>query len=555
MGEQTRMGDRESSSIVRLRLRLRGRVQGVGYRPFVYRTAQALKLSGWIHNDNQGVLLEAQGAPAAIGAFVLTIVSDAPSPARVDDWHQEACPLEVESGFVILPSQVDGPTTAVILPEVATCADCLSEISDPSNRRYQYPFTNCTHCGPRFTIIRSLPYDRPNTTMLKFAMCEQCCREYEDPLDRRFHAQPNACPVCGPRLRLIDKSFQDLVPQDLALSAAADLVRKGLILAVQGLGGFHLIINSIDEAAVHHLRQRKHRWEKPLAVMVRDLGQARECVDLGPTEEALLTSPEGPIVLCSKRASSLVAAGVAPDTPLLGIMLAPTPLHYLLLNHLGCPIVATSGNLSEEPICIDPKEATARLANIAQAWLIHDRPIERHMDDSVVHVVHGEPQLVRRARGYAPLPVTVPHSNQVVLALGGHQKNTISLAIDDQVFLSQHIGDLENHETKQAFKHAIFDLLRLYAATPDVIAHDWHPDYASTQFAEESSKQGGRLAGIPRVAVQHHHAHLAACLADANYPDPVLGVIWDGSGLGPDGTIWGGNSCWAIAMVSNELRQ
>jgi hydrogenase maturation protein HypF len=515
-------------------------VQGVGFRPFVYRTAQALNLRGWVQNDNQGALLEVQGERQHVDAFVSKVVSEAPSPAHVDTFNQESCPLVPETGFAIIASHGQGPISATILPEISTCADCLREVDDPSNRRYKYPFTNCTHCGPRFTIIQSLPYDRPNTSMSIFAMCVDCQREYEDPLDRRFHAQPNACPVCGPRLRLIDRNRQDIVAPAFAISRAAELIQQGLIVAAQGLGGFHLIVDATHQAAVRLLRQRKHRWEKPLAVMVQNIEQAREHIDFGPTEEALLTSPEGPIVLGRKRKQSSIASGVAPDTPFLGVMLATTPLHHLLLNHVNTPIVATSGNLSEEPICIDPREATIRLAEIADAWLVHDRPIERHMDDSVVHIVCGEPQLLRRARGYAPLPVFVSDSKQVVLALGGHQKNTIALGIGDRVFVSQHIGDLESLETKQALERVIFDFLRLYAVTPDIIAHDRHPDYASTQLAEHLTAQRGPLAGIPRVAVQHHHAHLAACLADANHSGTVLGVVWDGSGLGLDGTIWGG---------------
>jgi len=534
------MADQESSIVVRVQLRLRGRVQGVGFRPFVYRTAQALGLSGWVRNDAQGVLVEAQGERATVESFIATIVQRAAPPARVDDWQQHARPTEQESGFLIGESEMGGRATAVILPEVATCADCLREIDDPSNRRYQYPFTNCTHCGPRFTIIRSLPYDRPNTTMAKFTMCQDCRREYDDPRDRRFHAQPNACPVCGPQLRLVGPAFQDLGDRDHALSVAVEQVRQGFIVAVQGLGGFHLVVDATNQEAVQALRNRKHRWEKPLAVMVYGVEQARECVELLPTEVELLTSPEGPIVLCRKRVDSPIASAVAPDTPYLGVMLATTPLHHLFVKRLGRPIVATSGNLSEEPICIDPKEATSRLHGIAATWLIHDRPIERHMDDSVVHVVCGKPQFLRRARGYAPLPVTVPHSNHLVLAVGGHQKNTVALAIEDRVFVSQHIGDLESHETQCAFERAIFDFMRLYGAVPDIIAHDRHPDYASTQLAERLTAAGSPLAGIPLFAVQHHHAHLAACLADAGHQGQALGIVWDGSGYGMDGTIWGG---------------
>lgn len=534
------MTNQASPSLVRLRLRLRGRVQGVGFRPFVYRTAQFMSLSGWVRNDAQGVLLEVQGPSASVQAFKSAVISAAPSPAHVDDWREEICPLQAETGFEIVTSQSQGQATATILPEVATCADCLREIDDPRNRRFQYPFTNCTQCGPRFTIVQSLPYDRPNTTMSKFVMCPDCRREYDDPLDRRFHAQPNACPVCGPRLRLVDSRLNDIGAEKTAISDAADYVQRGSVVAVQGLGGFHLVVDATNETAVQTLRRRKHRWEKPLAVMVNSVDQALTYVQLPALERALLGSPEGPIVLCLKRDQCTIAASVAPDTPYLGVMLATTPLHHLLLNRLACPIVATSGNLSEEPICIDPVEAAARLAAIADVWLIHDRPIERHMDDSVVHVVGAAPQFLRRARGYAPLPIAVPHSDQVVLALGGHQKATVALAIGDRVFLSQHIGDLESLETAQAFERVIFDFLRLYAATPDVVAHDCHPDYSSTALAERLTADGGPLAGVARVAVQHHHAHLASCLADCNYFGETLGVTWDGSGLGPDGTIWGG---------------
>ncbi len=534
------MSQQPPGNIVRLRLRLRGRVQGVGFRPFVFRMAHSLDLGGWVQNDTQGVLLEVQGPRQTVEAFKASVTLAAPSPAKVDDFSEQWLPPEAESGFEIVASHSQGQATATILPEVATCSECLREIDDPANRRYQYPFTNCTHCGPRFTIIRSLPYDRPNTTMSQFTMCVDCRREYDDPLDRRFHAQPNACPVCGPQLRLVDAKSNDVITRQSAMYAAADVVRRGSILAVQGLGGFHLVVDATNESAVQTLRQRKHRWEKPLAIMVGNVGQAGQTVELTSQEQALLTSPEGPIVLCRKLAGCQIANGVAPDTPYLGVMLATTPLHHLLLTELQCPIVATSGNLSEEPICIDPEEATDRLAGIADAWLVHDRPIERHMDDSVVHVVAGAAQFLRRARGYAPLPIAVAHSDKVVLALGGHQKSTIALGIADRVFVSQHIGDLESYQTQQAFERVILDFLRLYAVTPEVVAHDSHPDYASTLHAEHLTASGGLLAGVPRVAVQHHHAHLAACLADANYYGQALGVIWDGSGLGPDGTLWGG---------------
>ena len=525
---------------VRIVLRLRGRVQGVGFRPFVYRTAIELGISGWVRNDAQGVLLEAEGCEGAVTTFKEKIIHQVPAPARVDDWHESRCPPTAETGFAIVASDASLSKLATILPDIATCAECLRELFDPHDRRYQYPFTNCTHCGPRFTIVRELPYDRPHTTMAGFVMCADCQREYADPLDRRFHAQPNACPVCGPELSLVDASRKVVARRESALALAVSHILQGRIVAVQGLGGFHLVVDATNEAAVCELRQRKHRWEKPLAVMLRSVQQAREHVVTNSGIEALLQSPEAPIALCRKRSTSQIAPAVAPDTPHLGIMLAATPLHHWLLEQLQRPIVATSGNLSEEPICIDPSEAIERLNTIADAWLVHNRPIERHMDDSVVQLIHDEPQFLRRARGYAPLPVAVPDSSRTVLALGGHQKNTIALALRDRVFVSQHIGDLDSLQTRQACGRVVRDFLRLYAATPDVVAHDLHPDYASSQLAEQLTEPGGLLAGVPCVGVQHHHAHLAACLGDAEQSGAALGVIWDGSGLGLDGTLWGG---------------
>ena len=542
------MSASDPSSDIRIRLRLRGLVQGVGFRPFVYRTARELGLSGWVLNDPQGVLLEAQGPDAKVNEFVNTVTTAAPSPARVDAFEKTACALSKGSLFTIIESDSHGSPSATILPELATCADCLRDIEDSENRRHGYAFTNCTHCGPRFTIIQSLPYDRPNTTMSGFSMCAECLREYSDPLDRRFHAQPNACSQCGPQLQLINSAFEALVEPQLALRAAAERVRSGRIVAVQGLGGFHLVVDATNEQAVRTLRERKHRWEKPLAVMVKSVEQALTCVQLTPEEAGLLQSAEGPIVLCRKRRDIGLSEAVAPDSPYLGIMLAATPLHHLLMNELNAPIVATSGNLSEEPICIDPKDATRRLASIADVWLVHDRPIERHMDDSVVHVIEQTPQFLRRARGYAPLPVIVPTTGPVVLALGGHQKSTVALAVEDRVFVSQHIGDLASYETQRAFERVVFDFLRLYAATPAIITHDLHQDYASTQFAERLTATGGPLEGVPCLAVQHHHAHLAACLADANHEGQALGVIWDGTGLGLDGTIWGGEFLYGDAF-------
>lgn len=529
--------DRRSS--IRIRLRLRGRVQGVGFRPFVYGLARGLGLNGWVKNDAQGVLLEVEGNAGAVDDFKQRVIGSVPPPAHVSQHTEERCELQHEADFIIVASGQAGRKSATILPELATCADCLSEVLDEQNRRCGYPFTNCTRCGPRFTIIRELPYDRPNTTMSDFAMCEECQREYTDPSDRRFHAQPNACPVCGPELYYVDAARVIEARRDAALHAAVRHIADGHVVAIQGLGGYHLVVDATNERAVMTLRERKHRWEKPLAVMVRDLQEAREQVLLDEKCERLLQSQQAPIVLCPKRGSHSIALGVAPDTPLLGVMLPCTPLHHLLLRELNRPVVATSGNLSEEPICIEPIEAEQRLAHIADGWLSHNRPIVRHMDDSVVQLVAGAPQFMRRARGYAPLPISTFPDESVVLALGGHQKNTIALAVGDQVFVSQHIGDLDNLETRRACERVVLDLLRMYEAIPDLIVHDMHPDYASTALAEQLAGPGGALHGVATLGVQHHHAHWVACLGESGATGHSLGVIWDGSGYGTDGTIWG----------------
>lgn len=554
-----------SDTLTRTRIRVRGRVQGVGFRPFVFRVAQSLGLSGWVRNDALGVLIEVEGRESAVKTFKDKLVNELPAPAAIDECIDEACAVQHEPAFVIVASQAEGQKLATILPDLATCRDCQREVQDPSDRRHRYPFTNCTHCGPRFTIIEALPYDRPNTTMAQFTMCADCQREYEDPMDRRFHAQPNACPVCGPQLRYYESepalgtrytttgnlrapaeqlALVGAAPglkarREHALTVAVASILAGCVVAVQGLGGFHLIVDATNETAVRRLRERKHRWEKPLAIMVGNLEQARMHVELQPAVEQLLTSSEAPIVLCRKCTHSTVAQSVAPDTPYLGVMIASTPLHHLLLAAVQRPIVATSGNLSEEPICIDPDEALSRLAGIADGWLVHDRPIERHMDDSVMHIVCHVPQFLRRARGFAPLPIAVPQSDLVVLALGSHQKNTIALAVQDRVFVSQHIGDLDSLQTRQACERVVHDFLALYAVRPHVIAHDLHPDYASSELAEALTAPGALLDAVPRIAVQHHHAHLAAGLADAGQQGQALGVIWDGSGLGMDATLWG----------------
>jgi hydrogenase maturation protein HypF len=440
--------------------------------------------------------------------------------------------------FEIRHSENGGAKTALILPDVGTCDDCLREIRDPGDRRYGYPFTNCTNCGPRFTIIEALPYDRPNTTMSRFVMCPECRREYEAPLDRRFHAQPNACPSCGPQLRYFERGGdrgRDGQAAGDPLKLAAEALRAGKIIAVKGLGGFHLMCDARSDAAVALLRQRKPRRERPFAIMAPDLEWVRAHCELSPEAEALLTSPEAPITLLRRKPEvrlGAVCPCVAPDNPNLGVMLPYTPLHHLLMEALGFAVVATSGNLSDEPICIDEDEAVARLGHIADAFLAHDRPIQRHADDSIAWVSAGQPRLLRRARGFAPLPVLLKREGPTILAVGPHLKNTVSLSVGRQVFISQHIGDLESPEALGAFERVIEDFLRLYEATPAAIAHDLHPHYASTIWARE---RGGRLIGV-----QHHHAHLAACLAENQVEGSALGVIWDGTGYGTDGTIWGG---------------
>ena len=443
---------------------------------------------------------------------------------------------EGSTGFEIYPSSDCVEKTAALLPDLATCPACVADIFDANNRRYRYPFTNCTNCGPRFSIIAALPYDRAATTMHRFAMCEACAHEYQDPSDRRFHAQPNACPACGPRLGLWNRDGVEIARTHQALVAAADAIRDGRIVAVKGLGGFHLMVDARNECAVQALRVRKRREEKPFALMAPSFEQTQEYCSASHVERRLLRSPECPIVLLPRLpGENGIAASVAPGNPTLGVMLPGTPLHHLLLCELGFPVVATSGNLSEEPICTDEHDAVARLGEIADLFLVHDRPILRHMDDSVVREVCGRELVLRRARGFAPLPVQPLEMHGKlgpVLAVGGHQKNTIAAAVGAQVFISQHIGDLETEGSYQAFQAVIGAFQSLYDFTPKTIACDLHPDYLSTQYAERS--------GLPLVRVQHHHAHVLACMAENQLRPPVLGIAWDGSGMGTDGTVWGG---------------
>jgi hydrogenase maturation protein HypF len=517
----------------RAKVTVLGAVQGVGFRPFVYRLATQLRLNGWVLNSSQGVFIEVEGPLHLLQAFLVRLEKEKPPLAIVQSLECSFLDAVGYEDFEIRYSEQTGQRTALILPDVAVCSDCLRDVLDPANRRYRYPFTNCTNCGPRFSIIEDLPYDRPNTSMKQFRMCPNCEDEYHDPADRRFHAQPNACSQCGPHLELWDRRGGILACEDEALRKAAQFVGSGKILALKGIGGFQLIVDAQEEKSVLGLRTRKRREGKPFALMYPSLEQIkRDCV-VSTLEERLLVSPESPIVLLARRSSgSVPAVSVAPGSPCFGAMLPYTPLHHLLLLELGFPIVATSGNLANEPICIDESDALKRLDGIADYFLVHNRPIVRHVDDSIARVVCGREMVLRRARGYAPLPVRIDASLPCVLALGAHLKNNVALSVGRDIFISQHIGDLETTTALSAFRKTAADLPRLYDAQPELIACDLHPDYLSTKYALELRR--------PVRRVQHHWAHLLGCMAENELEAPVLGVSWDGTGYGTDGTIWGG---------------
>jgi hydrogenase maturation protein HypF len=520
--------------VLRLRVIVRGVVQGVGFRPMVYRLATESGLMGWVANSSQGVQIEVEGKKAMLDHFLLRIQEEKPPHAFIQSLEASFFdPLGFDA-FEIWESEDDGTLEAYIPADIATCSECLKEVFDPTDRRYLYPFTNCTHCGPRYSIIYALPYDRCNTTMHVFEMCEKCRQEYEDPGDRRFHAQPNACPTCGPHVQLWDRNGNTIAQHHEAIVQTAHAVLDGAIVAVKGLGGFHLLVDAGSEKGVAELRRRKHREAKPFALLFPSLEMIREECDVSSLEERLLKSSEAPIVLLRKRqrAHSRIASNVAPESPFLGAMLPYTPLHHLLLSILRVPVVATSGNISDEPICIDEHEALQRLNGIADLFLVHNRPILRQVDDSVEKVVMGREQILRRSRGYAPLPISLPEEQPDMLAVGAHQKNTIAFAKGRHACISQHIGDLETQEAHDAFRRTVASLQTLSRAEPRTVVADLHPDYASTQFAAASA--------LPVQYIQHHHAHIASCMADNDLAGPVLGVAWDGTGYGTDGTIWGG---------------
>lgn len=515
------------------RIEVRGTVQGVGFRPWVFRLAREEQLTGRVFNHSHGVTIEAFGPPQALGRFEERLRREAPPAARIESVHASEMPFEGIGAFAIVESRDDAERRVSIPPDLATCDDCLREVFDPADRRHLYPFTNCTNCGPRFTIVRDVPYDRPATTMAAFRMCPACQAEYDDPANRRFHAQPNACPACGPRLTLLSPEGAAVVSPD-PLDDVARALREGGIVAVKGIGGFHLACDATSDAAVRELRRRKHRDAKPFAVMVRDLATAESLAALKDHERRLLTSVERPITLVERRPGAPLAPEIAPGNPLVGLMLPYSPLHHLLLAKVDRPLVMTSGNLSDEPLAIDNAEAVARLGPLADLLLVHDRPIETRCDDSVARVIGGRPTVFRRGRGYVPRPLAVARPfARPVLATGAHLKNTFCFGIGDTAHLGPHIGDLETEAACRGFDEAVAKMERFLRVAPEVVAYDLHPGYYSTTYARARPE-------AVKIGVQHHHAHLASAMAEHGLEGPVLGVAYDGTGYGPDGTAWGG---------------
>ncbi len=508
----------------------------MGFRPFVYRLALETHLAGFIGNNTDGVTIEIEGAEARLAEFLTRLRSDAPPMSRIDSVTVADLTPTGATEFRIVTSQVLGQVSTGIPADAATCPDCLRELLDPRDRRYRYPFLNCTNCGPRFTITRRIPYDRPQTSMAAFPMCRACQAEYDDPLNRRFHAQPNACWDCGPSLRLTDAAGLSIAAAD-PVTACIDLLLAGRIVAIKGIGGFHLAVDATNEAAVTHLRARKHRYGKPLAVMVRDLAAARDFAILTPEEESLLLSPPRPIVIARAGPGNGIAPSVAPGIPWLGVFLPYAPLQHLLFaDPRVSALVMTSANLSEEPIAIDNDEAQSRLGHIADAFLFHNREILQRCDDSVQAAVDSAPQIIRRARGFVPLAIPLPVDSPPLLAVGGHLKSVFALARGRYAYQSQHLGDLENLTGLDFFRHSLDHLMRTFEIKPQAVVHDLHPGYLSTLFAKDWAAE----RGLPLIAIQHHHAHIAGCIAEHALEGPVIGLSLDGTGYGTDGRIWGG---------------
>jgi hydrogenase maturation protein HypF len=538
--------------IERKKIHITGVVQGVGFRPFIYQLAHTHHLKGWVLNASDGVWIEVEGERERVKKFTEEIPTKAPPRARIENIDITDLPPFGYEAFEIRKSEEEKEKFILVSPDIATCELCVKELFDKKDRRYQYPFINCTNCGPRFTIIEDIPYDRPKTTMKKFPMCPDCEREYHDPLNRRFHAQPNACPICGPSLFLIKKrthppgkesgkfkkygieeeerNWKEV--QGDPIEKAIEALREGKIVAIKGLGGFHLACDATNNEAVKLLRKRKRRPGKPFAIMVKDVETVKEICEVSLEEESLLNSPECPIVLLKKRRGIPIAFEVAPYNNYLGVMIPYTPLHHLILKKSQMFLIMTSGNISEEPIASENKEALRRLGNLADLFLLHDRDIYSRYDDSVVRIFEGKPMLIRRARGYAPYPIHLPYKSQEILAVGPELKNTFCLTKENYAFISQHIGDMENEETFEHFQKTIELYKRLFRIKPQVVAYDLHPEYLSTKFAQELE--------LPKVGVQHHHAHIVGAMIENKHLDPVIGFSFDGTGFGTDGKIWGG---------------
>jgi hydrogenase maturation protein HypF len=524
----------------RLRLELQGAVQGVGFRPFVYQLANRLGLTGWVRNSSVGVVIEVEGQRTSLNEFLDRLEPEKPPAAHIQNLDRVPVRLVNDARFQIIASEQEKNSTAWVLPDLPTCVECRREIMNPNDRRYQYPFTNCTRCGPRYSILKSLPYDRPRTSMNPFIMCDLCQVEYENPEDRRFHAQPNACPQCGPHVEFWAPDGNRAASHTQALEAAVDALRSKKIVAVKGLGGFHLMVDARDQASVNRLRAIKHRSEKPFATMFPSLEMIKAVCEVSTLEEELLCSSQAPIVLLKKKpCANTLPDNLAPRNRYLGVMLPYTPLHHILMQKLGFPVVATSGNVSEETLCTDNHEAVERLGRMADGFLVHNRDIVHPVDDSVVRVMMERVMVLRRARGYAPLPLPLPptdfidsEKNPVILAVGSHIKNTIAISNGRHMVLSPHIGDLESVQSFDTFKNTIEQFKRLYPDQPSVVACDAHSDYASTRYAG--------TVEVPQVHIQHHYAHVLSCMADNQLTPPVLGIAWDGTGYGEDGSLWGG---------------
>jgi hydrogenase maturation protein HypF len=531
---------------IRARIKVSGIVQGVGFRPFIYRLATSLNLNGFVKNMVTGVLIEVEGSKKSIETFLKLIKEEKPSISRIEKIQVTFLSPIGYKAFEISKSSEDLGEASLVSPDIATCNDCIKDILDVNNRRYWYPFTNCTQCGPRFTIIKALPYDRINTTMRKFKMCKECEKEYNDIFDRRYHAQPNACPICGPKIWFEYKDNKNKFFNEEAIEKTIEAIREGKIIAIKGLGGFHLACDATNENVVKELRKRKNRMFKPFAIMSFNIDKIKKFCYVNEFEESILSSNERPIVLLKKKKdSNIIAESVSPNNNYLGVMLPYTPLHYLILKELNDidAIVMTSGNIKDEPIVIKNEIARIKLSKLADAFLMHNRDIYNRCDDSVVTLFNNKILFIRRARGYAPLPIEIPiNSKNEILACGAELKNTFCLLIGKKAYLSQHIGDLENIETFNFFKNAINHFIKLFRANPKVVAHDYHPMYLSTEYALNFNGE--------KIAIQHHHAHIASVLAEHNINEPIIGFSCDGLGLGLDNTIWGGE-----LLLLNEIEK